>query len=546
MSVQVFMSYARVDDELPKSPSAGGGFVTRLFQDVHYQLRQSGDLDTEIWRDTRNIAPSDQFDKVIRDAIDASSLLLVVLSPNWMNSPYCKLELEQFANRWKRLGAEELRHRIIVASKRFIEFGKRPSLLQGQVGHEFLAYEGPDRSGSQIEYFHHGEVRDERYYDAVRGLAASLSLRGEHIDKNQDMGAAQIAQQEDSLKQKLASVKPPRPAVDGNARKIYLAKPASDMRSAYDQLVEELSRKGFAILPDPNQDIPISVSARSFIDNALATADVSIHLLGEGEGYAPENCDPIVKLQLARAAQKLEATEGENNSLGTAFRRIIWAPKLLAEQTAQSNSSAEATVADAVSAEPIVKRQPSEVLARFGAYHPTDQLLGDGLSTFVDFILDHLVEPPVIDDDIGVLDTDGWVYVLHEKTDLTYAKALMRAFRDRGINADLPARQGNPAALRRFHQKSLTECNAVVLCWANASEVWAKTRARELNWRKLGRTGKFAFRGLFAAPPPGETKSDFLEFLPNNEIDTLVDMTKDERPIADVIEPFVHLARSPD
>ena len=77
----------------------------------------------------------------------------------------------------------------------------------------------------------------------------------------------------------------------------------------------------------------------------------------------------------------------------------------------------------------------------------------------------------------------------------------------------------------------------------SASGFWARMRANELNWRKLGRNEKFAYRGLVACPPPDEIKTTFVDVPPLNEIDITVDATKAEQPLTAVIEPFVRLAR---
>ena len=71
------------------------------------------------------------------------------------------------------------------------------------------------------------------------------------------------------------------------------------------------------------------------------------------------------------------------------------------------------------------------------------------------------------------------------------------------------------------------QCDAVVLCWANASEVWIRAHARQLrDWRELGRTERFAFRGLIAGPPPGNRKKILLRVPPRSEIDKVLDLTE--------------------
>ena len=65
-----------------------------LVEQLHYEFKQRGVLhDLEVWRDTRKVAPGDQFDHIIEEAIRQSNLFVAVLSPNWMESDFCKNEL---------------------------------------------------------------------------------------------------------------------------------------------------------------------------------------------------------------------------------------------------------------------------------------------------------------------------------------------------------------------------------------------------------------------------------------------------------------------
>jgi hypothetical protein len=85
----------------------------------------------------------------------------------------------------------------------------------------------------------------------------------------------------------------------------------------------------------------------------------------------------------------------------------------------------------------------------------------------------------------------------------------------------------------------------VVLCWAQATEAWAHARAHELkDWKKLGRQKKFSYRGLVAGPPPGVRKNVFVRYPPANEIDVVLNLSEDRRPLIEAIDKFVQLAPS--
>jgi hypothetical protein len=540
VSVQIFLSYARKDDLLPPHMPAGKGFVTCLREQLLFEFSQRGAPEPVIWRDKHRIERGDQFDPILEDGIESSDILLAVLSPNWMSRPWCKQELDLFKERWRHEGEMRLKQRIVVACKSHVDRDRRASLLQGQDGYNFFAFEGPDGSGQQIDFFARGAIRDDRYHQTVEELGGFLHRRAQHLQRPDARERDRIDEQEVNSGPQRTAPKRPRPVTSGNARKIYLAKPASDMREAYSRLVEELLHSGYAIVPDPDRDIPNDRSASEFIDYALAETDVSIHLLGEGPGYTPENGDPIVKLQLARAETKL-TTDGSRPSFG----RIIWAPETIEDDT--EATSANGKLGDGPSEQvPAAKsRLPHEVLVRFGKFQPSDKVLGGALSKFVDFLEEHLRRSDLQGNGDAQSTDDDWVYVYHVAADTEYACDLMEALKQRGVAANLPALEGEPADLMRIHLQRLSECSAVVLCWAQATEAWAHARAHELkDWKKLGRQKKFAYRGLVAGPPPGVRKSVFVRYPPANEIDVVLNLSEDRRPLIEAIAKFVQLAPS--
>jgi WD40 repeat protein len=82
----VFISYAREDREL----------VVKLHRAFEEHSR-------ETWVDWEGIEPSDEWLRSILEAIDAADAVLVVLSPDWLDSEVCRAEAEHAASVNKRL-----------------------------------------------------------------------------------------------------------------------------------------------------------------------------------------------------------------------------------------------------------------------------------------------------------------------------------------------------------------------------------------------------------------------------------------------------------
>jgi hypothetical protein len=497
VAIQFFLSYARNDDLTPTG--RGDGFVTKLCTLLEYHFKKLGPPATVIWRDKGKIKPSDQFDEEIQAGISSSEVLIVVLSRNWVTRPNCLQELELFGKRYAIEGEQAIKHRIVVVAKNHLDDERRLTLLQGQEAYRYYTQQADEEQ----EYFRDGK------------LGKAFQVQTERLAKD--------------LWHRAQGSLPPGPSIpDDRARKIYVAKPAADMRSYYEQTVEELQGRGYAVVPDPAALIPnqSGPAATAFVDEALAEAEFSIHLLGEMAGYIPDGGDPIVKLQLARAAAR------------PGLRRIIWAPKVL-----------PATEAGGVN---LLDRKPFDVLQKFGQKLPADRVDGSEFMAFVTKFVVPLLDHTAPQGELDEISADGQVYVYHHAEDrsyaVTFARALKIALKQLRIQPILPTIGGDQTDIELVHRRALEECDAVVLCWANAADSWVKARTNEWKrWQDLGRKRRFAWRALVAYPPPNDPKLTQVEFVSPAEIDVVLDLTDPAKsPTEDVLAPLVQFARTDD
>jgi hypothetical protein len=317
----------------------------------------------------------------------------------------------------------------------------------------------------------------------------------------------------------------PKPAANG--RSIYLAKPADDMREYYSRVAKELDGRGYRVVPDVESELPRDSSALPYIDTALAEAELSIHLVGEKPGFAPDdvNLDRIVKLQLARAATRADGVARTGTTGQPPFRRIVWAPRMLDNAPVQG--------------EALVERDPLAVLATFDRQLATDKVEGDSLSKFVDFLTQHLVVTAPSAQMPEPVQADTRLYLCHSEQDSEYVGELAEALQQRQIEIVYPAFEGSERELKNFHREQLAACDAVALCWAKAPEVWVRAHASELrDPQGLGRAKPFAYRSVVAGPPPGSRKK-VKGLFPPREIDFVVDLMDKERPSPDMLDKLV-------
>ena len=185
-----------------------------------------------------------------------------------------------FSEFWRKRGVcdEKIRERIVVVCKRLVPFDRRPPLLRGQQGFEFFSVE---QVGGAISFANSSDWRVARASTLLRSDRRTLGApdRGDGAGEIRASFAAAVARTSD-------------PFVPRQTRKIFLAKPASDMAAAYDRLTRELEGWGYEVCPGREEEIPNDRSALDFVDAALSKAEISIHLLGESVGRSPEICRP--------------------------------------------------------------------------------------------------------------------------------------------------------------------------------------------------------------------------------------------------------------
>jgi hypothetical protein len=205
------------------------------------------------------------------------------------------------------------------------------------------------------------------------------------------------------------------------------------------------------------------------------------------------------------------------------FRRILWAPRFVAENS-----------------ENAVERDPSAVVERLDKQLDSDKVVGDGLSRFAGYLIEHLDSTAPVAQMLETIEAGTEVYIYHRPEDEDYAVALALALQEHKLKPIFPAFEGNPEELEEFHRMAVRECAAIVLCWAKASEVWIRATCRNWrNWEKLGRTTKFAFRGLVAGPPPGSRKSVLVKIPPKDEVDVILDLTAADKPTPEALHPLI-------
>ena len=128
----LFISYARVDDE----PVFGVKWVSTLLQDLRNLLAQKmGRNDAfSIWWDETDLRGNHAVTPEIRTAVQQSATMLMVLSPGYLASQWCRQEKDLF---FEVLGGKPQGRVFVVERQVLREDQSRPAELADLKGYRF-------------------------------------------------------------------------------------------------------------------------------------------------------------------------------------------------------------------------------------------------------------------------------------------------------------------------------------------------------------------------------------------------------------------------
>jgi len=322
----VFISYARADDERPPFDDAVQGWVTFFWHQLRFELTNAGVHQADLWLDRYEIEPAEDFTKKIEAALHDAKLLILILSPNWAQRPWCLREVTHFAE----LRSDAAQKTVIVKKLDLPPGINLPpglkEILESREGYKFFAKEP---TGDITEFYWRGLQDQKAYYGVLLKIARWI--------------ASQLI-----LNEALPS---PPLAPPSKGKAIYLAAPADELRDAWQRLANDLEGSGYEVLPAKDRLPDTAQAAETAVRDALAKAILSVHLLGDSEGVKPEGGEEtVVRLQL-RLARERESAAG-------VFGRILWAPKWLADRSKG-------------------KRDPFQVVQRFGGLGPGEEVYAE-------------------------------------------------------------------------------------------------------------------------------------------------------------------------
>jgi hypothetical protein len=459
----IFISYAHIDNQ----PLAEGlrGWVEILHERLKIRLGQLLGEEASIWRD-RKLQGNDVFADALVDKIANVAILVSVLSPRYVKSEWCLKELEEFCKSAKVNGGTEAGTKLPVFKviKTFVPVQEHPRQIQGVLGYEFFEY---DAERGRAKEFSPEVVpqRDIRYWERLDDLAYDIK---QLIESMQQLEGA-------------ASTRACAEGEPGSAscKIVYLAETTSDLFAQRDQIKRELQQHGHAVLPD--KELPLDAAAlKQAIGEYLSRSDFSVHLIGERYGIVPEGEEKsVVHIQSELAAAR-----------GGDFLRLVWMPVGLSSQE---------------------ERQQRFIDTFLLGHHEGDgtevvQTKLEDLKVLIHETANRGPEPEETEVNAGEAPRVN-LYLICDKEDFGDAATLADYLFDEGIDVVLPATEGDEAQIYEDHKANLLDCDAVLIYYGRANEIWLRMKLREL--QKIagyGREEPLLAKAIYAGAPRTDAK----------------------------------------
>jgi len=346
----VFISYARADDQKPPYEDTAQGWVRFFWDQLRWELTDRGAKQARLWLDRYEIEPAEAFTQKIEGAVREAALILPVFSQNWVQSDWCKREVEVFTR-----VHPDATSRVVPVFKNELLRDQLPQVLLGDNAREGYRFFTRDEHGAVHEFYWRGLQDRKAYFDLLRRIATYII---ECLD-------IQIAPPKERRRQREAS--PAR-------RVIFLAVADQELRDARQRLANDLRAADMVVIPETNELPDTAADCEQLLREQLTRAELSVHFLGENPDISPTGgSESIIDLQL-RLAREAAATRR--------LPRILWAPRWVPALHGE-------------------KRDPLEVVRRSGGLRAGEEVYGEEVTDLSQWLRSRFL--PTRDEEILVV-----------------------------------------------------------------------------------------------------------------------------------------------
>jgi TIR domain len=498
----LFVSYGHIDD----SPLGEGkrGFVSRFHADLQRRVNQYLGTEVKIWRDNE-LGENVPFPPEIERNLRGAAAWIPVLSPRFLNSPWCQREQSIFLNAVEGSGGVKVgtRSRIFKVVTTLVDLSELPDTMQQVLGYEFGRFD--DRGRWRAYDYDPAADAEKLYLAKLDDVAYDLHLLLKEMK--------QLKEREPS-----PAVKPINPPVSPN-ESVYLAETTKELSDSRAQIRRELLANGYQVLPDGT--LPFEVNElSSVVSRQLESCRLSVHLIGGSDGVVPGDQEGELsharmqeQLAVQRRARRIQQELAFQRRAKGNFDCLLWVP-LGAEVSDDDRSYLD---------------QLQEQLRAHNAF----EILKTPLETLKSYIFDKLRVPPK-----GPVPKPDQphIYFICEQRDLDSIRPIKEYLAKQGFGVDTPLMKGDQTVIRQDHEGFLQDCDGVLIYHGVGSEAWLREKIRDLRRaRGLGRQRPFMPQAIYVGPDSTDGKKAY-------ENDEFLIMRNFGDFCSDSIQPFLKVA----
>lgn len=476
----IFISYAHIDDE-PLVESQNG-WITEFHRVLAIRLSQLLGRRPVIWRDPE-LQGNHIFDQQIVDQFSQVAIMISILTPRYAKSDWCVKEANEFYDVCNdNIGFSiNNKARIFKVIKTPLKIEQHPESIRNILGYEF--YSSDPTTGRLKEFSQQlGQQTEKLYWDKMDDLANDIAVFLEDLESlDQGTSNTEVGGNGNSQKESL---------------KIYLAESSFETKELRDNIRRELQDSGYKIYPD--KQLPfVESSLIENVESFLNQSQLSVHLVGESYGLVPEGTlKSIVEIQNSVAA----AASGSRN-----LQRLIWVPEGFNPKEERQISFLNKLNEGSEGIEGADLIQSS--LESF------KEILSDKINSIERENKKSIVAKEVEKSDTQTVTSNNGsriIYLISDILDIDAIKPLEDFLFENGCEVVLPIFEGDESLIRSDHIENLKMCDAAIIFYGNANEIWLRSKTRDfLKISGYGREKPLNAKAIYLSGPPSISKERF-------------------------------------
>lgn len=446
----VFISYAHLDDD----PLTGSevGWVTNLADNLRKMLAQKlGSKDCDVWMD-HELSATEAITPQLLQNVQQTAILLVILSPGYLNSTWCEREKSAFL----KLIRHEDKSRFFIVERDMIEDVERPKEFSDLKRFQFWE---AIRPGEATRIFGFSRP-DEDFFRKLNDLATDLKRKLIRLHQS--------------------PLAPPPPGISDAPRSVFeppkqpcafLALVTDDLERERDGVSRYLDQFGIRVVP--KSCYPLEPNAfRKSLEQDLAQASLFVQLLSSTAGPKP--------LDLPQGYRRFQ------HEIAVSQKKKImqWRSPALDISEIVDSEHRDFLHLETVRAENLedFKREVRRLLLE--TPKPSADFPEDHLNTLV-FVDPEAVDRPLGEQVCSILDKYGAEWVM-------------------------PGDYQNPTEMRNQLEKYFGDCDAIIVIYGDTTREWVVGQLMECR-KALARVSRAKpALAVFEGPPNEKQPLDMM------------------------------------